>query len=60
MKGKEILFELTGNSSYRGKFQLNCDEGKGNFVRVNGEFELSEFELLRFYCFFFVLFFFFQ
>ena len=27
--------------SYHGKF----DEGKGNLVRVSGEFELSEFEI---------------
>ena len=28
----------------------NFDQGKGNLVRVSGEFELSEFELSRFYC----------
>ena len=26
------------------------DQGKGNEVRVSGEFELSEFKLSRFYC----------
>ena len=33
------------NSSYRGKFQGNFDQGKVNLVRVSQEFELSKFEL---------------
>ncbi len=33
------------NSSYRGKFDPNFDQGKRNLVRVSGVFELSEFEL---------------
>ena len=49
-KGNEKQFELAGNSSYRGKFQWNFDQGKGNLVLVSGEFELSDFELSRFYC----------
>ena len=32
------------NSSNRGKFQWNFDEGKESLVRVIGELELSEFE----------------
>ena len=50
LKGDEKEFEFTGNSNYQGKFQRNFDQGKGNLVRVSGEFELSEFELSRFYC----------
>ena len=38
------------NSSYRGKCQGNLNQRKGNLVRVSGEFELAEFQLLRFYC----------
>ena len=45
MKGNEKQFELAWNSSYRGKFQWNFDQRKGNLVR--GEFELSEFEFSR-------------
>ena len=45
MKGNEKQFELAGNSSYRGKFQWNFDQRKGNLVRE--EFELSELEFLR-------------
>ena len=48
MKENEKQFELAGNSSYRGKFQWNFDQGKGNLVQVSREFELSEFELSRF------------
>ena len=44
------ISELAGNSSYRGKFQWYFDQGKGNLVRVSGEFELSEFEFSRFCC----------
>ena len=33
------------NSSCRGKFQWNFDQGKRNVFRVSGEFELSKFEL---------------
>ena len=47
LKGNEKQLELAGNSSYRCKFQRNFDQGKGNLVRVRGEFELSEFELSR-------------
>ena len=43
-RGNEKQFELAGNSSYRGKLQRNCDQGKGNLVRVSGEFELSVFD----------------
>ena len=50
LKGDEREFEFAGNSNYQGKFQRNFDQGKGNLVRVSGEFELSEFELSRFYC----------
>ena len=50
LKGDEKEFEFAGNSNYEGKFQRNFDQGKGNLVRVSGEFELSEFELSRFYC----------
>ena len=32
-----------------GKFQRNFDQGKGNLVRVSGEFELFEFESSRFW-----------
>ena len=39
-----------GNSSYWGKLQWNFDQGKGNWVQVSGEFELSKFELSRFFC----------
>ena len=49
-EGNEKQFELAGNLSYRGKFQWNFDQGKGNLVWVSGEFELSEFKLSRFYC----------
>ena len=45
LEGNEKQFELAGNSSYRGKFQGSFYQGKGNLVRVSGEFELS-----RFYC----------
>ena len=37
LKGNEKQFELAANSSYRGKFQGNFDQGKGNLVRVSGE-----------------------
>ena len=43
LEGNEKQFELAGNSSYRGKFQENFDQGKENLVRVSGEFELSRF-----------------
>ena len=43
LKGKH--FELAGNSRNRGKLRRNFGQGKGNLVRVCGEFELSEFEL---------------
>ena len=33
------------NSSYRGKFHQNFDQGKSNLVLVSEEFELSELEL---------------
>lgn len=33
------------NSSYRGKFDPNFDQGKRDFVRVSWVFELSEFKL---------------
>ena len=36
------------NSSYRGKFNWNVDQGKGNLVRISEEFELSEFELTEY------------
>ena len=49
LKGNEKWFKLAGNSSYRGKFQWNCDQGKGNLVRVRREFKLSNFQLSRFY-----------
>ena len=45
LKGNEKQFELARNSNYRGTFQGNFYEGKGNLVRVSREFELS-----RFYC----------
>ena len=32
------------NSSYRGKFKRNFDQGKGNLVRVCGEYELTEYK----------------
>ena len=41
LKGNQKMFELAGNSSYRGKFQWNFDQGKGNLVWVNREFKLS-------------------
>ena len=50
LKRNEKLFKVVGNSSYWGKFQWNFDQGKGNWVQVSGEFELSKFELLRFFC----------
>ena len=34
LKGNEKQFELLRNSSYQSKFQWNCDQGKGNLVRV--------------------------
>ena len=43
LKVYEKQLELVGNLSYQGKFQWNFDQGKGNLVRANGEFELSEF-----------------
>ena len=46
----EKQFKLAGNLSYRGKFQGNFDQGKGNLVWVRGEFELSEFIISRVYC----------
>ena len=49
-EGNEKQFESAGNLSYRGKFQWNFDQGKGNLVWVRGEFELSEFKFSRFYC----------
>ena len=48
MKGNENQFELAGNSSYRGKFQRNFDQGKGNLGQVSRELELSKFKLSRF------------
>ena len=45
VKGNEKQSELAGNKTYRGKFQLSFDQGKGNLVRVSWEFELS-----RCYC----------
>ena len=48
LKGNKKQFKLAGNSSYRGKFQWNFDQGKGNFVQVSREFKLSEFEPSRF------------
>ena len=33
---------LVRGITYQGKFQTNCDQRKGNLVRVSGEFELSE------------------
>ena len=48
LKQNKKRWELAGNSSYRGKFQWNCDQEKGKF-KANEEFELSEFELSRFY-----------
>ena len=50
LKRNEKLFKVVGNSSYWGKFQWNFDEGKGNWIQVSGELELSKFELLRFFC----------
>ena len=50
LKGNEKQFELAWNSSYGGKFQWNFFQGKGNLVRVSGEFEWFEFELWRLYC----------
>ena len=35
--------KLAGNSSYRGEFQWNLDEGKENLVQVSRESELSGF-----------------
>ena len=34
------------NSSYRGKFRLDFDQGKGHLVRVSEEFEFSGFYLI--------------
>ena len=39
LSNEEKQFALAGNSNYRGKFQWNLDQGKGNLVRVSGEFE---------------------
>ena len=50
LKRNEKLFKVVGNSNYWGKFQWNFDQGKGNWVQVSGEFELSKFELLKFFC----------
>ena len=50
LKRNEKLFKVVGYSSYWGKFQWNFDQGKGNWVQVSGELELSKFELLRFFC----------
>ena len=47
LTGKETQFELAGNSSYRGKFQWNFDQGKANLDPISGEFELSEFKSYR-------------
>ena len=41
----EWSYKNQKNSSYRGKFQWNFDQGKGNLVRVSREFELTELEL---------------
>ena len=43
LKENETQFEFERNLSYRDKFQWNFDQGKGNLVRVSGEFELSSF-----------------
>ena len=51
LNGKEKQFEfIARNASYWGKFQGNFTQGKGSLIPVRGEFEISEFELLRFYC----------
>ena len=50
LKGKEKQFELAGSSIYQSKFQWNLGQGRANLVWISGEFELSEFELLRSYC----------
>ena len=49
-EGKRKTFRVSENSSYRGKFQWNLDQGKEKLVRVSGESESSEFELSGFYC----------
>ena len=49
LKGKEKQLEfIARNASYWGKFQGNLAQGKGSLIPVSGEFELPEFELLRF------------
>ena len=40
LKGNGKQFELVGNSTYRGKFQWNLDQGKGNLVQVSREFKV--------------------
>ena len=49
-EGKRKTVRVSENSSYRGKFQWNFDQGKEKLVRVSGESESSEFELSGFYC----------
>ena len=44
-EGKRKTVLVSENSSYRGKFQWNFDQGKEKLVRVSGESELS-----GFYC----------
>ena len=49
-EGKRKTVLVSENSSYRGKFQWNFDQGKEKLVRVSGESESPEFELSGFYC----------
>ena len=41
-----MKWNLSGvtRTSYQGEFQWKFDQGKGNLVRVSGEFELSKLE----------------
>ena len=50
LKRNKKQFEWERNLSYCSKFQWNFDQGKGNIVRVSGEFEWPEFKLRRVYC----------
>ena len=42
LRGDEKQFELGGNGVIGLKFSEMFDQGKGNVVRVRGEFELSD------------------
>ena len=50
LKRNKKQFEWERNLSYCSKFQWNFDQGKGNIVRVSGEFEWPEFKLSRANC----------